>query len=278
MAVPARLALNPDELNKIDPLPGIQLAQELGVGVEIRMVYGQNILLLDDEKIAALKQISVSHGVPIVALATPLFKWTASSSLSSEHVDSFRFPTFIEESDELSLVSRAVDIAKALEVPVIRTFSRLRNNPYCRSFEETLADALQIAQQHNISILLENEPVCNIATTVELLRILTLFHKDGLGLWLDFANLHDVGEATARSVAVLAPHIRYLHLKDYIDFPSRRCYCVLGEGQVPWVRVASDFSALDIPYIAVETHISDNPEAAIRRSLDFARTHLLRCA
>lgn len=53
-------------------------------------------------------------------------------------------------------------------------------------------------------LLLENEPVCTVAHAEPLLDILDRYHGQGLGLWLDVANLHEIGQATPETVKALA--------------------------------------------------------------------------
>ena len=106
-----------------------------------------------------------------------------------------------------------------------------------------------------------------------LLEVLDRHAAAGLGLWLDVANLHQVGHATPDAVAALAPHVEYVHVKDYRTGPDGwRAFCPAGTGEVPYHLVLPLLHAARpaLPY-ALETHVRDTPAAALRAGASFLR-------
>lgn len=270
----SRLVLNPDDLNQDSPAAGIALAVELRARLELRVVFGRNLLLLEDDEIAMLKSMLDASLIEVAAIASPLFKWSSAREGQHSRVDRFGFPTVVPEADEMAWVDRALDIASVLQVPLVRVFSGLRGASRTIPIEEVLLRSLSLAEARGIRLLLENEPVCSVATLEETARTLATMHPNGLGLWLDLANLHDLGEASSVAIERLGPFVEYLHLKDYQDVDDDRRYCALGAGSVPWDRLASNLRALRVPCLAAETHARESREEVLRETLAYAAANL----
>jgi sugar phosphate isomerase/epimerase len=136
-----------------------------------------------------------------------------------------------------------------------------------------LAKALEAANAARVRLLLENEPVCTVAHAEPLLEVLDRYHGQGLGLWLDVANLHEVGQATPETVKALAPYVGYVHVKDYRPADGGgRAFCPAGEGVVPYGEVLPLLHAAcpGLPY-ALETHVREVPAEALTTGAIFLR-------
>ena len=70
-----KLGINPDELGQ-DPVPGLDLARELGLDrVEVRSAYDRNILTMSEAQVSALREAIQSRRLQVAAIAAPLWKW-----------------------------------------------------------------------------------------------------------------------------------------------------------------------------------------------------------
>ncbi|UCM88467.1 sugar phosphate isomerase/epimerase family protein [Streptomyces marincola] len=270
------LVLNPDELGP-DPVPGMDLAVALGIGhLEIRSAEGANVLALPDDRLKHIRALADERGLTVAALASPLWKWCRPEATPGR-VDSFGFPTRVPPQERLGWIERAIAAARILGAPVVRVFSHLRVEPGLT--EQLLGDpllsmALDTANIAGIRLLLENEPVCTVAHAEPLLEVLERYHGQGLGLWLDVANLHEVGQATPATVRALARYVGYVHVKDYRPVPGGgRVFCPAGTGCVPYGEVLPLLHAAcpALPY-ALETHVRDTPADALSEGAAFMRS------
>ncbi|WP_055490369.1 sugar phosphate isomerase/epimerase [Streptomyces sp. TP-A0356] len=273
---PSTLVLNPDELGP-DPAPGMDLAVQLGIGyLEIRSADGANAVTLPVDRLRYIRALADERGLAVAALASPLWKWCRPEATPGR-VDTFGFPTQIPPEERLGWIKRAIEAARILGTPVVRVFSHLRVEPHLTEYllgDPLLDKALQAADAAGVRLLLENEPVCTVAHTEPLLEVLDRYHKRGLGLWLDVANLYEVGQATPDTVRALAPYVGYVHVKDYRPTDDdRRAFCPAGEGVVPYGELLPVLHAARpaLPY-ALETHVRDTPADALTAGAAFLRS------
>lgn len=269
------LVLNPDELGP-DPVLGMDLAVKLGIGqLEIRSAEGTNALMLPDYRLEHIRALADERGLKLAALASPLWKWCRPAARPGL-VDTFGFPTQVPPEERLSWVERAIEAAVILGAPIVRVFSHVRVEPELTeqfAGDPLLAKALEAANRAGMRLLLENEPVCTVAHAEPLLEVLGRYHGQGLGLWLDVANLHEVGQATPETVRALAPYVGYVHVKDYHpDAGGGRAFCPAGTGCVPYAEVLPLLHAACpvVPY-ALETHVRDTPADALTAGVAFLR-------
>ncbi|MER6916077.1 sugar phosphate isomerase/epimerase family protein [Streptomyces sp. NPDC000594] len=270
------LVLNPDELGP-DPVPGMDLAVKLGIGyLEVRSAEGANAVTLPAERLRHIRALAAERGLAVVALASPLWKWCWPEATPGR-VDTFGFPTQVPPGERLGWIERAIRAAVILGAPVVRVFSHLRvEEEWTERFagDPLLAVALDLADGAGVRLLLENEPVCTVAHVGPLLEVLERYRGQGLGLWLDVANLHEVGQATPDTIRALAPYVGYVHVKDYRPGPGgRRVFCPAGEGAVPYGEVLPLLHAARpaLPY-ALETHVRERPADALTAGAAFVRT------
>ncbi|MFC8220394.1 sugar phosphate isomerase/epimerase family protein [Streptomyces sp. NPDC057362] len=269
------LVLNPDELGP-DPVPGMDLAVKLGIGqLEIRSAEGANAVTLPDERLRHIRTLADQRGLEVAALASPLWKWCRPEARPGR-VDTFGFPTQVPPEERLDWVRCTLAAAVILGAPIVRVFSHLRVEPELTErfvSDPLLAQALEEADQAGVRLLLENEPVCTVAHAEPLLEVLDRYHAQGLGLWLDVANLHEVGQANEETIRALAPYVGYVHVKDYRPADGSRTFCPAGEGCVPYAEVLPLLHAAHpaLPY-ALETHVRDTPADALAAGAAFLRT------
>ncbi|WP_239334444.1 sugar phosphate isomerase/epimerase [Frankia sp. CiP3] len=269
------LVLNPDELGP-DPAPGMDLAVTLSIGhLEIRSAGGTNAVALPIDRLRHIRALADERGLKVAALASPLWKWCRPEARPGR-VDAFGFPAQVPPEERLGWIRRAFEAAAILGAPIVRIFSHLRVEPELTeqmASDPLLVKALGAADTAGVRLLLENEPVCTVAHAEPLLAILDRYHGQGLGLWLDVANLHEVGQATGDVVRALAPYVDYVHVKDYRPDDDGRVFCPAGEGVVPYVEVLPLLHAAHpaLPY-GLETHVRDAPADALTTGAAFLRS------
>jgi sugar phosphate isomerase/epimerase len=215
------------------------------------------------------------RGLAVAALASPLWKWCRPEATPGR-VDTFGFPTRVPPGERLGWIERAIKAARILGAGIVRVFSHLRVEPELTerfADDPMLAKALDAASAAGVRLLLENEPVCTVAHTDPLLDILDRYHGQGLGLWLDVANLREVGEATPDTVKALAPHVGYVHVKDYRPVGGGRAFCPAGTGVVPYGEVLPLLHTTHPALLfALETHVRDTPADALTRGAAYLRS------
>jgi len=103
-----------------------------------------------------------------------------------------------------------------------------------RSVWEKLGQLAPMAAEHGITIAIENH---QDFTSRELVNF-CLETGPNVGIVFDTANTFPVAESPLDFTRVIAPHVRYLHLKDYrVQFTSegyRLVRCPSGDGCVPF--------------------------------------------
>lgn len=270
-----KVVLNPDELGG-DPIVGMDLALELGVTeLEIRTAWGRNALLLEDSHLHEIRRHAEDRGLVVAALASPLWKWCRPEA-TPRQVDSFGFPTRVPVQARERWVRRAIEAAALLGTQRVRVFSHLRvDAELTEDFgsDPLLVWALSLARERGVRLLLENEPVCATAGTRAVTTVLAEHRAAGLGLWLDVANLHELGEDTVTSVTELASDVEYVHVKDYLPHSGGgKRFTAAGRGVVPYDHVLPILSqrAPGAPW-ALETHVHDSPRQALAEGAAFLR-------
>lgn len=272
MSNSVKLAINFDEISD-DFQEAANIMQELGVKYgELRTVGGKNFVFWSDEEVRVFKRLLNERGIMILAAATPLFKWYSSNNDAEVVHDSFGFNPRLSEKEKLQTITRAIEVANALEVPKLRIFSELK------SADDTAGDfassqlleyALGAAAERNINLLIENEPVCRIHTKAALIDFLDKNQSPNLKLWLDIANLLEIGETIDENfLSHIGPRIEYIHVKNYMVKDGSRQYVPAGDGEIDY----SSILPLVLSYcpqevvVSVETHALQSEKVSASRS------------
>ncbi len=246
--------------------PDIEVAArsmtELGMeAAELRMVYGKNIVDLLDDELDRTIEIFARHKLKIVAIASPLLKCTLPDA---PEIDSrFQQDMFASKhnfEDQPRLTKRAFAIAEKTGAKIVRVFSYWRTVAPEQVFErvvKALRELCERAATHGLTIGLENEHACNIATAKETARVLAALDHPNLKVVWDPANAYVSGENPfPEGYRLLAPgRIGHVHAKDCRLDGHRPIWGPLGECDVDW---RGQFDALEADgykgYINLETH------------------------
>ncbi len=205
----------------------LQVLNELKIPcLELRAVWGQNVLLLSDEQVAQVRALCDGHGVTISAIGSPIGKSPIEAPVETE-VQNLR---------------RLIEIARQLGTNNIRIFSfhppgdsaSVDYDSYVDSAIDRIRRLAAVAEAEGITLLLENEKGIVGDTLDRCVKLVEAIESPHLVFLWDPANFVQVGEAriTERGWPLLSSRVGYVHIKD----------CTLdgtvkaageGDGQVP---------------------------------------------
>ncbi|MCC7174286.1 MAG: sugar phosphate isomerase/epimerase [Bryobacterales bacterium] len=245
-----------------DPAIAARAMAEAGLaGAELRVLWGKNVLDVDDEGIERVHALLQTHGLKAVSIASPLLKCVLPGS---EPLDS-RFERDVFGSahtyeDQPRLLRRACRIARRVGAPVIRVFSfwRALNPAACFGrVAEALRSFAAEAAGEGLVLGLENEHTCNAGTGAEAAALVRAVDHPGLKVVWDPANACVAGENGFPEGyrALRAGDIAHVHAKDCRLEDGQPHWMPLGTGALDW---KGQFAALVRDgyrgWVSLETH------------------------
>lgn len=229
-------------------------------GAELRMLWGKNVVDLSDEELDRAIEIASNRGIEIISIASPLLKCVLPDA---PPVDArFQQDSFASKhtfADQNRLAARAFEIAERTGARIIRVFSYWRTVEPEACFDRIVDALRKLAEQaaaHGVTIGLENEHACNIATGAETAPVLAALDHPNLNVVWDPANALVAGETPLDGYAKLpAARIAHVHAKDCDVVDHKATWLELGTGSIPWTRQI-DALARDgyKGWISLETH------------------------
>lgn len=236
-----RIAAITDEFSPDLPTALDAMAPIGMTGAELRVVYGRNIMDLDDSQLKEAKAALDSRNFEVISIASPLLKCVLPGG---PDVDT-RFQQDIFASkhtfdDQPRLAEHAFKLASFFGAKIIRVFSYWRTVEPDRCFDAvckavtTLAD--QARQHGDLIIGLENEHACNIGTAAESAKVLAAVDHPNLKLVWDPANALVGGEDPFPHGYSLLPanRIAHVHTKDCHMEGHTPIWGPLGTRVVDW--------------------------------------------
>jgi len=271
----------------------ISFAHEHGLQrLDMRTVGGRNLLSMKTEEVIHISRTLEKAGITVPSFVSPAFKWRAPGrSVSGASKVDFAFDP--KDCPDEDWVAHAMQIAVILGAPHMRIFSYLRYGGFRPSelgrVNDNLGKLLGFAGHYDITLQLENEPVCNVGNIAELAAFFVAdekafnevnpdeeeFERDTqpklryLRPLIDIANSWSTGERPSDAdIAALAPFTTAIHLKDR-DLSANRTV-PLGDGDVPWAaelkRLLSGVVTKEV-LASIETHCPQDGRNATARSL-----------
>ena len=229
--------------------------------MELRVVSGKNIMDLTDEELDWVGERVAARGFRVISIASPLFKCTLPNS---PPVDSrFQQDVFAAKhsfEDQARLAERAFFIAQKFGAKIVRVFSFWRTVEPEACFENVVRELSELAEKaarHGLTIGLENEHACNIATAAETRRALDRLKHSNLGLVWDPANAYVSGENPfPKGYGLLPPErIVHVHAKDCHMDGNTPAWGPLGTRAIDWKgQIAALLKDSYAGYISLETH------------------------
>ena len=275
----------------------ISFAHEHGLKrLDMRTVGGRNLLGMTTDEVIEVSRTLEKAGLTVPTFVSPLFKWQAEGKETVAGKVDFAFdPKLCPVRD---VVTHAMQIAVILGAQHMRIFSYLRHPDFKVADilrDKHFAKLMGLADAYDISMQLENEPVCNIGNVGELASffrerqaVITEEESDDfdddeadeqreamertLDLMrplVDIANGWSTGERPSdANIATLAPHVTAIHLKDR-DLAAK-CTVPLGDGDIPWPaelkRLLEGTKAKEV-LASIETHCPQDGRNATARSV-----------
>jgi sugar phosphate isomerase/epimerase len=272
----------------------ISFAHEHGLKhLDMRTVGGRNLLSMKTEEVIHISRTLENAGITVPAFVSPAFKWKAPGRWAANggKVD-FAFDP--KECPMEDWWAHAMQIAVILGAPHMRIFSYLRYGGFRPNHLARLTDhfnkLISLAGHYDVTLQLENEPVCNVGNIAELAAFFVAdekaFNEENpdeeefeqqdsqpklryLRPLVDIANSWSTGERPSDAdIAALAPFTTAIHLKDR-DLSANRTV-PLGDGDVPWPaelkRLLSGVETKEV-LASIETHCPQDARNATARSL-----------
>jgi L-ribulose-5-phosphate 3-epimerase len=171
---------------------------------------------------AQLKQMErqlSDAGVKLAVLDTAIFKITLPGTVPVGESPAYVDPERSEFPRQIDDLKRAADAAHALGTQRVRIFTFRRAAQPTAIFGrivEELQKAIEVARQQDITLLVENEYDCNIATAGETVRLFKAISDRRLMHNWDPCNAYEMGERPFPTTWAQLDHTRisHIHLKD----------------------------------------------------------------
>jgi L-ribulose-5-phosphate 3-epimerase len=229
-------------------------------GVELRMIDGRNIMDLDDDAIDRVREKVDARGMSVLSIASPILKCVLPTG--PELDTRFQQDAFASRhtfDDQPRLTDRAFRIAERTGAHIIRVFSYWRTVDPLRVFDDVVSalNRLADAAPAGITIGLENEHACNVATGHETAKVMAAIDHPSLGVIWDPANALVAGENPyPDGYRELSPgRIVHVHAKDCDVHGHTPTWGPIGEMSVDWVgQVAALKREGYTGWISLETH------------------------
>ena len=249
--------------------------------LDMRTLGGRNLLGMTLDEVGGIARTLGKEGIAVPTLVSPLLKWQAPGKASAGGKIDFAFdPADCPADDPLVY---AFDMAVVLGAERVRVFSYLTYDGYkpsdvFGSFERLI----DLAATYSMTVEIENEPVCNMATIGDLAEFFTSL-SDAMApspLPGVLRPLVDIGNAWAidkppsdADIAAVAARVDQIHLKDR-DTKARKTV-PLGDGDVPWAdelrrllgEVAKAEQGAKEILACIETHCPADARNATSRSV-----------
>jgi sugar phosphate isomerase/epimerase len=211
--------------DEIDPDPDIQFRtlNELGIRfVEFRSAWDTNVVDLDDDQIARIKQKLASHGIRVSAVGSPIGKVGIDDDFDAQ----------------LARFDRALWVADQLETTYIRLFSFFipeADDPAAHR-EEVLRrmSALVVRSRgHDVVLCHENEKSIYGDVPARCLDLVESVGSERLRLVWDAANFVQCGvRPYTDGYARLRPYLQYVQIKDALFETGQVVPAGQGDGEI----------------------------------------------
>jgi sugar phosphate isomerase/epimerase len=212
--------------------------------LELRAVWGTNLLALMDDQVATIKQTLDAHGIGVSAIASPIGKTRIDTPFDIE----------------LGRFERALALAHIFETPFIRIFSfyppdHTHQTGLGLEVVERLHRLVADAEEAGVTLLHENEKDIFGDTVEGCLEIFRRVDSNHLYAAFDPANFLQCGEQPyPEAYDALRPWIRAVHVK---DARSDGTIVPAGEGEARWPELLQRLRRDGYDgFLALEPHLA----------------------
>lgn len=279
------LAVFADDIDQ-DLSRALDVIQALGLRwLEIRSAWGRNLADHPEEKVMEVCGAIRGRGLRVRCVAAPLFKCHLGNRGTAAAETHQAMPR--DEAGEMEVLRKAIRIAKALDTSLIRCFSfwRIQDDPatFWPDLRRRFLDALRLARQEGMILVMENDYECNLRTGAEAARLVEELGSPNLRILWDPGNAYFAGEVPFPDGYLRVKHLLgHVHLKDAVRDPGskRARWVALGSGEVDLLgqlRALAEDGYRGV--LTMENHYvppSGRPEDGVRESLGGLRRLLER--
>jgi sugar phosphate isomerase/epimerase len=213
--------------------------------IELRGVWGKNVLELTTEEVRRIKHAADDNGIGFSAIGSPLGK----------------FPLDGDFQQQLDGLAKAIEFAGILGAPYVRIFSfYIPHGDEPSGHRSQVLDWLErlagVAAESSIVLAHENEREIYGDTGDRCLDLLTSIRSPALTGIFDFANFVLCGEAPYEDCWVkLRDHITYFHVKDARMSDGEIVPPGLGDGDVERILAEAMEGGFD-GFLTLEPHLN----------------------
>ena len=214
--------------------------------IELRKIGDKNVTDLTRDEAFLLSEKIANAGILVSSIASPFLKWR----LDETKFSCMGQPMASEKDYFISLM----DLADIFGAPNIRIFSYLKQDSLSiEDLGQKLDVYSQMALDRGISLLLENDGICNIDTVASMHRLFELYGFSNIFPLLDFGTMvASEDDYAPNELQDLVNKCLYFHIKDY-DADLKR-YVVIGEGNVDFEELLSEKMADPAVVFSLEGH------------------------
>jgi sugar phosphate isomerase/epimerase len=223
----------------------LQVLGELNIGyLELRGVWDQNVLDIDDAGIARIADALELHGMRVSAIGSPIGKIKIDDPFEP-HLQAFR---------------RAIAVAERLDCRYIRLFSFFVPEGEADAYREQVMSRmralLEEASGHDVMLLHENERHIYGDIPRRCRDLMETLDSPQLRMTFDPANfvMCDV-RPYSEAYPLLKDYIEYMHIKDGLLDEKRVVPAGQGDGEIPEILAALKAQGFE-GFASLEPHLS----------------------
>lgn len=241
----AKLSAFADEIGKDLDLQITTLKENGVANIELRGVWGKNVLSLEPQEIRRIKTAAEGNGIGFSAIGSPLGK----------------FPLDDDFQKELDGLKRALDYAEQLGAPYIRLFSYYipkGDDPASHRTHvlDWLSQLVEEAEKTSIILAHENESGIYGDIAERCLDIFENIRSSNFTGVFDFSNFVQQGQSPYEDCwSVLKEYISYFHIKDSRKSDKTVVPAGEGDGDVKRILQEAYENGFD-GFLTLEPHLS----------------------
>ena len=213
--------------------------------VELCKIGEKNVVDLTVNEAVELSTKLSSSGILVSAIATPFLKWQTTKqdfSIMGENTAS-----------EEEYFTKLMDLADIFGAPNIRIYSYLKEDMSLEDLGKKLDIYSQMALDRGITLLLENDGLCNIDNINKMHQLFELYNFSNIFPLINMGNIVATSDDyKPQELQDLLNTCQYFHITDYDSELKRNV--VVGEGNVDYEDILADKFSDICTILSLEPH------------------------
>ena len=213
--------------------------------IELEKIDGKLITDIDTPTLLNISSKISSAGILVSAINSSFLKW----SISQDKFCIFGQPVENEE----KYFEYLMDIADIFGAPFIRIFSYTKSEISIDELAQKLDIYSQKALDRGISLVLENDGLCNIDTISKMHQLFELYNFSNITPLLNMGNVASLNDDyKLPELQDIINTCQYFHIKDY-DAELKR-FVVIGEGNIDYEAIIKEKASDTSVIFSLEPH------------------------